>query len=159
MEFCNQKHYILTSCLYLFRRRRATSHPHSPMGASDPNGTQVLQASSQAGYLQTRYVNGSLLLFHLLIFTMMCPLFTPPRYFEHPLSVATSAMLAANGNTEPNSAGNEDESPGNTVALNMNHLGSSHHHIQQANHSSGSTTYLYEYYKVPEKDPGSVQWM
>lgn len=81
---------------------------------------------------------------------------TPLRYYEHPLSAATNAMLTANGAGNTNQAGhlNEDESQQHSGALNMNSLVTSH----QVNNANGSTTYLYEYYKVPEKEAGSIQW-
>lgn len=72
------------------------------------------------------------------------------RYFEHPVSAPTSAMMT-NGNSQTGNP-NEDESQEN-----MNNLVTSHQ-VHQVNNSNGSTTYLYEYYKVPEKDSGSIQW-
>lgn len=47
---------------------------------------------------------------------------------------------------------NEVDSPDS-----MNNLVTSHQ-VHQVNNSNGSTTYLYEYYKAPEKDAGSIHW-
>ena len=91
------------------------------MSASDPNGTEV---AAQSSYIQT-------------------------RYFEHPLSAATSAMMTANGGAN-NQTGSEEDSSEN----NMNNLVTAH----QVHNPNGGTTYLYEYYKVPEKETGAIHW-
>lgn len=140
-------------------RRRTSSNPDSPMSASDPNGGEVIAQvpqASQSAYLQPRYVLDSSFeledpqTIHRLRFLFL-------RYFEHPLSAATSAMLAANGASNQVGNPNEDDSQENGSALNMNNLVTSHQ-VHQVNNPNGSTTYLYEYYKVAEKDSGHIQW-
>lgn len=80
-------------------------------------------------------------------------IFVIHRFFEHPLTAATSAMLNISGN-----GSNNDEEPGtNGTAANVNigALGTPHQ-VHQVHNPNGSTSFVYEYYKVPDKD--GLQW-
>lgn len=65
-------------------------------------------------------------------------------------------MLTANGGC---GGSNQTGNPNEDEPQDMNNLVTSHQ-IHQVNNANGSTTFLYEYYKVPlpEKEPGSIQW-
>ncbi|XP_055707699.1 protein grainyhead isoform X3 [Phlebotomus papatasi] len=117
-------------------RRRAPSNPQSPM--SDQNSTEVINqvATTQSGFL-------------------------PPRYFEHPLTAATSAMLniSGNGNSAPDDDGaTGGAGSGNAIAttVNLNALGTPHQ-VHQVHNSNGSTSFVYEYYKM-SLDKDGLQW-
>lgn len=82
------------------------------------------------------------------------------RFFEHPLTAATSAMLNISGAN--NSSNNEDESGATTVSaatattnVSLGSLGTPHQ-VHQVHNANGSTSFVYEYYKVPDKD--NIQW-
>lgn len=94
--------------------------------------------------------------FHLFFST-----FSWDRFFEHPLTAATSAMLNISGAN--NSSNNEDESGATTVSavttattnVSIGSLGTPHQ-VHQVHNPNGSTSFVYEYYKVPDKD--NIQW-
>lgn len=82
------------------------------------------------------------------------------RFFEHPLTAATSAMLNISGAN--NSSSNEDESgaatavtTATTANVSIGALGTPHQ-VHQVHNPNGSTSFVYEYYKVPDKD--NIQW-
>lgn len=78
------------------------------------------------------------------------------RYFEHPLTAATSAMLNISG---ANNSSNADDESGATTAsaanVSIGSLGTPHQ-VHQVHNPNGSTSFVYEYYKVPDKD--NIQW-
>ncbi|XP_031620365.1 protein grainyhead isoform X6 [Contarinia nasturtii] len=117
------------------QRRRANSNPDSPIEANNSeNIHHVPSQNTQAGYL-------------------------PTRFFEHPLTAATSAMLNISGAN--NSSNNEDESGATTAVttattnVSIGPLGTPHQ-VHQVHNPNGSTSFVYEYYKVPDKD--NIQW-
>lgn len=79
------------------------------------------------------------------------------RFFEHPLTAATSAMLNISGGN--NGSNNDDEAAINatTTTANVN-IGAlvTPHQVHQVHNANGSTSFVYEYYKVPDKD--GLQW-
>lgn len=83
------------------------------------------------------------------------------RFFEHPLTAATSAMLNISGAN--NSSNNDDESGATTASVtaatatnvSIGALGTPHQ-VHQVHNPNGSTSFVYEYYKVPDKD--NIQW-
>lgn len=83
------------------------------------------------------------------------------RFFEHPLTAATSAMLNISGAN--NSTNNDDESGATTASVtaattsvSIGALGTPHQ-VHQVHNPNGSTSFVYEYYKVPDKD-NNIQW-
>lgn len=74
------------------------------------------------------------------------------KYYEHPLTAVTSAMLNMSA---PVSESNTDNGIVTTATLNNNIQIASSHQLQQIQNSNGSS-YIYEYYKVPDKD--GLQW-
>ncbi|XP_055688646.1 protein grainyhead isoform X3 [Lutzomyia longipalpis] len=83
------------------------------------------------------------------------------RYFEHPLTAATSAMLniAGSGNSAPDEDGaSSGSSSGNAIAatVNLNALGTPHQ-VHQVHNFNGSTSFVYEYYKM-SADKDGLQW-
>ncbi|XP_055323114.1 protein grainyhead isoform X2 [Sitodiplosis mosellana] len=119
------------------QRRRANSNPDSPIEANASETIHhVPSQNTQSGYL-------------------------PTRFFEHPLTAATSAMLNISGAN--NSSNNEDESGATTVSavttattnVSIGSLGTPHQ-VHQVHNPNGSTSFVYEYYKVPDKD--NIQW-
>lgn len=71
------------------------------------------------------------------------------KYYEHPLTAVTSAMLNMSAPVT------EDNGIVTTATLNNNIQIAGSHQLQQIQNSNGSS-YIYEYYKVPEKD--GLQW-
>lgn len=76
------------------------------------------------------------------------------RFFEHPLTAATSAMLNISGSGNNNDDDSNANSPGN-ANVNLGVLGTPHQ-VHQVHNPNGSTSFVYEYYKVPDKD--GLQW-
>lgn len=82
------------------------------------------------------------------------------RFFEHPLTAATSAMLNISGGANNASNADNDESAAAAAAVaaanvNLSALGTPHQ-VHQVHNPNGSTSFVYEYYKVPDKD--GIQW-
>ncbi|XP_037043523.1 protein grainyhead isoform X4 [Bradysia coprophila] len=113
------------------QRRRAPSNPDSPI--SNHTGPETIN-HVQSATTQTAYLPAA-------------------RFFEHPLTAATSAMLNISGN-----GSNNDDEPGtngSTGSVNIGALGTPHQ-VHQVHNPNGSTSFVYEYYKVPDKD--GLQW-
>lgn len=88
------------------------------------------------------------------------------RYFEHPLTAVTSAMLnmSQNQNEDENSLNhNNNNNNDNTNSLDLNALHQIHqvhnnnnNNIANNNTNNGNIVYAHEYYKVVDKE--SLQW-
>lgn len=86
-------------------------------------------------------------------------MYVPQRYYEHPLSAVTSAMLnissaAQNCDTMRLMEEGAGEPPVNTN-MNNNIQITNPHQLHQI-HSSNGTSYVFDYYKISEKD--CLQW-
>lgn len=159
-------------------RRRIVSHPESPMSADPVSSDSIAHISAtQAAYA---------------------------RYYEHPLTAATSTMLHVNSSTNNNnnnshsnassspvgtngnnhtnsgsqSSSPEDDTHNTNSSLSLNSLAHHQHHQQQHQHQhqqvqqhqqqqqqqhqqihqlhNNNGTFIYEYYKVQDKD--GLQW-
>lgn len=83
-------------------------------------------------------------------------MYVPQRYFEHPLSAVTSAMLnmSAQNSDTIRVEENAGESPVNTN-MNNNIQITNPHQLHQI-HSANGTSYVFDYYKISDKD--CLQW-
>lgn len=81
------------------------------------------------------------------------------RYYDHPLTAVTSAMLVGSSHTsESESEQQQQQQPSSiitTTNMNNNIQITNSHQLHQI-HNSNGTYYVYENYKVPDKD--IIQW-
>lgn len=79
------------------------------------------------------------------------------RYYDHPLTAVSSAMLNISSGTIITTESDNHESTNTTSATNLNNnIQISNPHQLHQIHNVNGTSYVYEYYKVPEKD--ALQW-
>lgn len=85
--------------------------------------------------------------------------YLPTRYFEHPLTAVTTAMLnISGGQTQNDEDTNNNNNTNNNNVTNSNNLNTLQsnvtHQIHQVHNGNGTTSY--EYYKIADKD--GLQW-
>lgn len=80
------------------------------------------------------------------------------RYYDHPLTAVTSAMLVGSSHTSESESEQQQQQPSSiitTTNMNNNIQITNSHQLHQI-HNSNGTYYVYENYKVPDKD--IIQW-
>ncbi|XP_037927042.1 protein grainyhead isoform X3 [Hermetia illucens] len=158
------------------QRRRTTSNPDSPMSAiATSTDQQVQQSAGQHNHTTTTEVINHVTAGQTSV-TQSGGYLPAARYFEHPLTAVTSAMLnissSGNGhaqsdhdehgggiNSHANAANNGAGQTVGTTSVNIGAaLGSvPHHQVHEVQNPNGSASFVYEYYKVTDNKDG-LHW-